>query len=54
MKFWIGGAAKSAVICAIWAQLIIDDKNYGVHAFVSRIRDENHNVMPGLIIGDCG
>ncbi len=35
MKFWIGGAAKSATICAIWAQLIIDEKCYGVHAFVS-------------------
>jgi len=26
MKFWIGGAAKTATICVIWAQLIIDDK----------------------------
>jgi acyl-CoA oxidase len=35
MKFWIGGAAKTSTICVIWAQLIIDGKGYGVHAFVS-------------------
>lgn len=26
MKFWIGGAAKTATICVIWAQLIIEGK----------------------------
>lgn len=35
MKFWIGGAAKSATICAIWAQLFIDGKHYGVHSFIA-------------------
>jgi len=54
MKFWIGGAAKSATVCAVWAQLIIDGKNYGVHAFITRIWDQNHDVLPGIIIGDCG
>lgn len=54
MKFWIGGAAKSATICAIWAQLFIDGKHFGVHSFIARIRDENHNVLSGLTIGDCG
>jgi len=34
MKFWIGGAGKSATVCAAWAQLIIDGYCYGVHAFI--------------------
>ena len=54
MKFWIGGAAKAATVCVIWAQLIIDDHWYGVHAFVGWIRNKNHDLMPGVIIGDCG
>ena len=39
MKFWIGGAAKSSNMCVVFAQLIIDDKNNGPHAFVVPIRD---------------
>ena len=55
MKFWIGGAAKTATLCALWAQLYIDGKCHGVHAFFIRIRDrKTHDVMPGVIIGDCG
>lgn len=54
MKFWIGGAAKTATICVIWAQLIIGDKRFGVHAFVAKIRDKKHDLVPGVIIGDCG
>ena len=55
MKFWIGGAAKTATICVIWAQLLIDDKWFGVHAFVAWIRDKKlWELLPGVIIGDCG
>ena len=54
MKFWIGGAAKTATVCVIWAQLIIEGKRFGVHAFVAKIRDKKHDLVPGVIIGDCG
>jgi len=55
MKFWIGGAAKSANTSTIFAQLYIDDKCYGPHAFLVPIRDKiNHKPLPGIIIGDCG
>ena len=55
MKFWIGGAAKSATIGAIFANLIIDGKNEGPHVFVAPLRDKKtFNVLPGIIIGDCG
>ena len=55
MKFWIGGAAKTATIAILWAQLIIEGKNYGVQAFVVRLRDsETHEICKDLTIGDCG
>jgi len=55
MKFWIGGAAKTATICAVFANLILNGKNEGLHVFVVPLRDKkNFNVLPGIIIGDCG
>jgi len=39
----------------IWAQLIIDDKSYGPHPFVVQVRDfKTHDLLPHIIIGDCG
>ena len=55
MKFWIGGAAKSAHIAVVFAQLIVEGKKYGPHAFVVPIRDRQHHLpLPGIILGDCG
>ena len=55
MKFWIGGAAKTATMCAVFAQLYIGNKCHGVHTFIVPIRDpKTHKVLPGIIIGDCG
>ena len=39
MKFWIGGAAKSATISMVFCQLIIDGKSRGVHGFVVPLRN---------------
>jgi acyl-CoA oxidase len=39
----------------MFAQLITQGKNYGVHAFLTKLRDpENHKPYPGITIGDCG
>eukprot|EP01017_Pseudomicrothorax_dubius_P041281 TRINITY_DN6583_c0_g1_i3.p1 TRINITY_DN6583_c0_g1~~TRINITY_DN6583_c0_g1_i3.p1 ORF type:complete len:685 (+),score=152.52 TRINITY_DN6583_c0_g1_i3:51-2105(+) len=55
MKFWIGGAAQTANMAAVWAQLYIDNKCYGVHAFVVPLRNKRDcTVLPGITIGDCG
>ena len=55
MKFWIGGAAKTATMSLIWAQLYIKDKCYGIHAFIVPLRDrQTYNLLPGVLIGDCG
>lgn len=38
--------AFNATHAAVFAQLIIKDKNYGVHAFVIPIRDKSHKLLP--------
>jgi len=55
MKFWIGAAAKTATSSVIWAQLYIENKCHGVHAFVVPLRDRKTlKTLPGVLIGDCG
>ena len=53
-KWWIGGAAHSATHSSIYARLIIKGKDYGVKTFVVPLRDANHQLMPGVSIGDIG
>jgi acyl-CoA oxidase len=38
----------------IYAQLIIDGTEYGVHSFFAQIRDVNHRPLPGVTLGDLG
>lgn len=53
-KFWLGNAAHYARMCVVFAQLIINGENKGVHAFLATIRDTNLNVCRGVTIRDCG
>ena len=53
-KDYIGGAAETATVAAVFAQLITPDgKGHGVHCFVVPIRDEDGNDLPGVTTGDC-
>jgi acyl-CoA oxidase len=53
-KDYIGGAAESATVAAVFAQLITPDgQGHGVHCFVVPIRDEDGNDLPGVTTGDC-
>ena len=55
MKFWIGNLAKVCQVGIFFAQLITKGVNYGVHAFLLRVRDPNdHLPYPGITVGDCG
>ena len=55
MKFWIGGGAKTANISVIFAQLIVNGKNHGPHAFIVPLRDPiTFDPYPNVTIGDCG
>lgn len=53
-KWWIGGAAHSATHAAVYARLIVKGVDYGVKTFVVPLRDSNHDLMPGISIGDIG
>lgn len=53
-KWWIGGAAHSATHSSIYARLLVDGKDYGVKTFVVPLRDSNHDLLPGVAIGDIG
>ncbi|WP_299060965.1 acyl-CoA dehydrogenase [uncultured Polaribacter sp.] len=52
-KEYIGNALHSTM-ASVFAQLIVDGKNHGVHAILVNIRDKNHNLMPGVTIEDNG
>ncbi|KAK6204645.1 acyl-coenzyme A oxidase 4 [Scheffersomyces amazonensis] len=53
-KWWIGGAAHSATHAATYARLIVDGEDYGVKTFVVPLRDANHDLNPGITVGDIG
>ena len=55
-KWWIGGAAQSATHAAVYAQMILPGgKNVGVHTFIVQLRSlDDHSILPGIRIGDCG
>lgn len=53
-KYWITNSAIHAQFCVVFARLIIDNKDNGVHAFLVRIRDKNHNICNGVRIEDMG
>ncbi|CAG8570219.1 9624_t:CDS:10 [Acaulospora morrowiae] len=39
---------------AVFARLIIDNKDYGVHPFIVQFRGKDHKPLPGIEIGDIG
>eukprot|EP00923_Selenidium_pygospionis_P005524 GHVN01009320.1.p1 GENE.GHVN01009320.1~~GHVN01009320.1.p1 ORF type:complete len:647 (+),score=85.86 GHVN01009320.1:542-2482(+) len=53
-KFWITNGAIHAHWCIVFAQLEIDNKGYGVHPFLARIRDDGMRPMRGVKIIDMG
>lgn len=52
-KDYIGGAAQTARVAAVFAQLITGGKAHGVHCLVVPIRDEEGNDLPGVTTSDC-
>ena len=54
LQFWIGGVAEDANITVALAQLYVDGKHQGVHAFIVELRDKNGKIMPGVQIKDNG
>lgn len=52
-KEYIGNALHGTM-ATVFAQLIVNGKNQGVHAILVPLRDNRHNPMPGIHIVDNG
>jgi len=52
-KEYIGNAMHSSM-ASVFAQLIVNGDNHGVHAILVPIRDVNHQTLPGIRVEDCG
>jgi len=54
-KWWIGDLGLYCNYATVFAQLIINNKKYGIHAFLVPIRDPNTlKTFDGLEAGDIG
>lgn len=53
-KYWITNGAVHAKYIVVFAQLMIDDFNNGIHGVLVPIRDDELNVLPGVTIEDMG
>merc|ERR550514_2268724 len=53
MKFWPTGM-YACTHAAVFAQLVIDGKNFGFNSFLVQLRDEEGNLMPGVECGEIG
>ncbi len=52
-KEYIGNALHGRM-AVVFAQLTAAGTNHGVHAFLVPMRDENHDLLPGVRVEDCG
>ncbi|MEM9549368.1 MAG: acyl-CoA dehydrogenase [Bacteroidota bacterium] len=52
-KEYIGNALHCSK-AAVFAQLIVNGENHGVHAILVPIRDKDSNLMSGIRVEDCG
>ncbi|CAK9217123.1 unnamed protein product [Sphagnum troendelagicum] len=54
-KWWPGGLGKASTHALVYARLITDSQDYGVHAFIVQIRSlEDHTPLPNVTVGDIG
>ena len=54
-KWWPGNLGKTSTHCIVMARLIVDQTDYGIHAFIVPIRDmTTHETLPGVTVFDIG
>src|SRR5690242_11021087 len=54
MKWWPGCFGLLATHCIVYARLLLAGKDYGIHSFMVQLRDENHQTLSGIEVGDIG
>jgi len=52
-KEYIGNALHGKM-ATVFAQLITNGDNHGVHALLVPLRDDEHETLPGILVEDCG
>jgi len=53
-KYWITNGAVHAKHVVVFAHLYVGGVNEGIHGIVVRIRDDNLNKMPNVVVDDMG
>ncbi len=53
-KDWIGNAARHGRLATVFARLVVDDVDHGIHAVLVPIRDEQGTALPHVRIEDRG
>ncbi|KAL1211138.1 putative peroxisomal acyl-coenzyme A oxidase 1.2 [Cardamine amara subsp. amara] len=54
-KWWPGGLGKVSTHAVVYARLITNGKDHGVHGFIVQLRSlDDHSPLPGITIGDIG
>ncbi|KAG7172497.1 acyl-coenzyme A oxidase 3, peroxisomal-like [Homarus americanus] len=53
-KYWITNGAVHAKHIVVFAQLIVEGVNHGIHGVLVRIRDDNLQVLPNVRVEDMG
>ena len=54
MKWWNSNVGCAATHAAVYAQLVTQGVERGVHVFMLQLRDEHHRLLPGIEAGDVG
>ncbi|KAL1316042.1 peroxisomal acyl-coenzyme A oxidase 1 [Arachis duranensis] len=54
-KWWPGGLGKISTHAVVYARLITNGKEHGVHGFIVQLRSlDDHSPLPGITVGDIG
>ena len=53
-KDWIGNAARDGRLATVFARLLVDGRDHGVHALLVPVRDDDGTLADGVTIEDRG
>ncbi|EEF37074.1 peroxisomal acyl-coenzyme A oxidase 1 [Ricinus communis] len=54
-KWWPGGLGKVSTHAVVYARLITEGREHGVHGFIVQLRSlDDHMPLPGITVGDIG